>query len=168
MKIMLHVFCFTLLAALLAGCASTHAREIALDQSARTAALEPQDVRRTVDAMVDSLIADKEFIQKFGGEKVTIAIAELSNKTTMHLETSSIITSVRTKLLRAHQFRFMDLDKARLCLYGELNEMRQQIDGVTDRYFKCTLNLKDSQTGEYVWSDEKEIRKEQKTSVFGF
>ena len=53
-------------------------------------------------------------------------------------------------------------------LYGELSEMRSQIDGITDRYFKFTLNLKDLKSGELIWSDEQEIRKEMKTSVMGF
>ena len=45
--------------------------------------------------------------------------------------------------------------------------MRQHVDGVTDRYYKFTLNLKDIGSGEIVWSDEQEIRKQQETSVFG-
>ena len=53
-------------------------------------------------------------------------------------------------------------------LYGELTEMRQHVNGVTDRYYKFTLNLKDLRTGELVWSDEQEIRKQQETSTFGF
>ena len=46
--------------------------------------------------------------------------------------------------------------------------MRDQTNGVTDRYFKFTLNLKDLATGEIVWTDEQEIRKEQKRGVVGF
>ena len=57
---------------------------------------------------------------------------------------------------------------AQMYLYGGLSEMRQQVDGVTDRYFKFTLNLKDLRSGELVWSDEQEIRKEQKRGVIGF
>ena len=57
---------------------------------------------------------------------------------------------------------------AQMYLYGELSEMRQHVDGVTDRYYKFTLNLKDLRSGELVWSDEQEIRKIQERAVFGF
>ena len=53
-------------------------------------------------------------------------------------------------------------------LYGALTEMRQQVNGVTDRYYKFTLNLKDLRSGEIIWSDEQEIRKEQTKSTMGF
>lgn len=45
-----------------------------------------------------------------------------------------------------------------------------QIGGinVTDRYYKFTLNLKDLRSGEIVWTDEQEIRKEQTSNTFGF
>ena len=46
--------------------------------------------------------------------------------------------------------------------------MRSRTDGVTDRYFKFTLNMKDLKSGEIAWTDEQEIRKEQKRSVVGF
>jgi hypothetical protein len=46
--------------------------------------------------------------------------------------------------------------------------MRQQVDGVTDRYFKFTLNMKDLRTGEIAWTDEQEIRKQQTKATLGF
>ena len=36
-----------------------------------------------------------------------------------------------------------------------------------NRYFKFTMNLKDLRSGEIIWSDEQEIRKEQTRSVMG-
>ena len=37
----------------------------------------------------------------------------------------------------------------------------------TDRYFKFNLNLKDLRTGEIIWTDEQEIRKDQKKRILG-
>ena len=37
----------------------------------------------------------------------------------------------------------------------------------TDRYFKFNLNLKDLRSGEIVWTDEQEIRKDEKRRYFG-
>ena len=68
---------------------------------------------------------------------------------------------------------------AQMYLYGELSEMRQSVDDAsgnwlnitfsktTDRYFKFNLNLKDLRSGEIVWTDEQEIRKDEKRRYFG-
>jgi uncharacterized protein (TIGR02722 family) len=180
------------------GCStSTIATETQLDRKAMTAALEPQDVRRTVEKMVDSMLADQEFIAEIGGKRPVLDITGIKNRSSMHLDMRSITSSIRTKLLRSRRFRFMDRSTAaddlqimndqalngmtdqskavkmgrqsaaQMYLYGELSEMRQHVDGVTDRYYKFTLNLKDIGSGEIVWSDEQEIRKQQETSVFG-
>ncbi len=185
-------------AALFAGCATTTARETQLDRKAMTAALEPQDVRRTVEKMVDSMLQDQEFIREIGGNRPVLDISGIQNRSTMHLDMTSLTDSIRTKLLRSRKFRFMDRttsaedlqfmndqalngmtdpskaisagqqSAAQMYLYGALTEMRQQINGITDRYYKFTLNLKDLRSGEIIWSDEQEIRKEQTKSSLGF
>lgn len=184
-------------AALFTGCRTTVATETQLDRQAMSAALEPQDVRRTVEKMVDSMLADQTFIAEIAGKRPVLDITGLKNRSSMHLDMKSITSSIRTKLLRSRRFRFMDRSTAaddlqfmndqalngmtdqtkavragqqsaaQMYLYGELTEMRQHVDGVTDRYFKFTLNLKDIRTGELVWSDEQEIRKQQERTTFG-
>ena len=186
------------LAAGAAGCATTVARETQLDMKPKTAALEPQDVRRTVEKMVDSRLADQDFIAEVGGRRPVLDITGIKNRSTMHLDMASITDSIRTKLVRSRKFRFMDRttsaddlqfmndqalngltdakkavragkqSAAQMYLYGALTEMRDQTNGVTDRYFKFTLNLKDLSSGELVWTDEQEIRKEQTNNVLEF
>jgi len=185
-------------AALATGCSTTVARETQLDMKPKTAALEPQDVRRTVEKMVDSMLADQEFIKEIGGSRPVLDVTEIKNRSTMHLDTAMITDSIRTKLVRSRKFRFMDSktagddlkfmndqalngmtdqakavrtgqqSAAQMYLYGALSEMRSNENGITDRYFKFTLNLKDLRTGEIVWTDEQEIRKEQTSNTFGF
>ena len=185
------------LSAMLCGCATTVARETQLDRKAMTAALEPQDVRRTVEKMVDSMLQDQEFIAEVGGDRPVLDISGIKNRSSMHLDMASITDSIRTKLIRSRKFRFMDRttsaddlefmndqalngltdqskaiqagqqSAAQMYLYGALSEMRQQSNGVTDRYYKFTLNLKDLRTGEIIWTDEQEIRKQQERSTFG-
>lgn len=185
-------------AALMVGCASTHARETQLDMTAKTAALEPQDVRRTVEKMVDSMLMDEEFIREVGGKRPVLDITGIKNRSSMHIDMTSITDSIRTKLIRSRKFRFLDRSTsgddleimndqalggltdskqavktgkqsaAKMYLYGALSEMRSQTDDVTDRYYKFTLNLKDLQSGEIIWTDEQEIRKEQVRNVMGF
>ena len=195
-------------AAILCGCAMT-ARETQLDRQAMSAALEPQDVRRTVEKMVDSMITDADVIKEVGGNKPVLDIGGLKNRSTMHIDMNMITSSIRTKLIRSRLFRFVDRttaaadlqfmndqalngltdqrkavragqqSAAQMYLYGELSEMRQDVDDTsenwaditftssTDRYFKFNLNLKDLRTGEIIWTDEQEIRKDQKRRVFG-
>jgi uncharacterized protein (TIGR02722 family) len=197
-NIMKVVIIAAIAAAFSSGCSTSMvATETQLDRKAMTAALEPQDVRRTVEKMVDSMLADQEFIAEIGGKRPVLDITGIKNRSSMHLDMRSITSSIRTKLLRSRRFRFMDRSTAaddlqimndqalngmtdqskavkmgrqsaaQMYLYGELSEMRQHVDGVTDRYYKFTLNLKDIGSGEIVWSDEQEIRKQQETSVFG-
>lgn len=183
-------------AAVFSGCVTTTARETQLDRKAMSAALEPQDVRRTVEKMVDSMLADQEFIAEVGGKRPVLDISGIKNRSSMHLDMASITDSIRTKLIRSRRFRFMDRttsaddlqfmndqalngmtdqskavrtgqqSAAQMYLYGALTEMRQQVNGVTDRYYKFTLNLKDLRSGEIVWTDEQEIRKESEKTLF--
>ena len=196
-------------AAILCGCAMT-ARETQLDRQAMSAALEPQDVRRTVEKMVDSMLADAEVIKEVGGNRPVLDIAGMKNSSTMHINMGMITSSIRTQLIRSRLFRFVDRttaaddlqfmndqalngltdqrkavragqqSAAQMYLYGELSEMRQSVDDAsenwmnvtfsktTDRYYKFNLNLKDIRTGEIIWTDEQEIRKEQVRNVMGF
>ena len=195
-------------AAILCGCAMT-ARETQLDRPAMSAKLEPQDVRRTVEKMVDSMITDADVIKEVGGNKPVLDITGIKNRSTMHIDMNMITSSIRTKLIRSRLFRFVDRttaaddlqfmndqalngltdqrkavragqqSAAQMYLYGELSEMRQEVDDTTenwtditftsstDRYYKFNLNLKDLRTGEIIWTDEQEIRKDQKRRVFG-
>ena len=189
-------------ACVLSGCATTHARETQLDLAPKTAALEPQDVRRTVEKMVDSMLNDSDFkddLRKaFGEERPVIDLAEVKNNSSMHIDTKMVTSSIRTKLIRSRKFRFMDHTTAandqrflndqalngmtdpskavrmgkqsaqQLYLYGALDEIRNQTDDVTDRYYKFNLNLKDIKSGEIVWTDEQEVRKEQVKALIGF
>ena len=195
-------------AAILCGCAMT-ARETQLDRPAMSAKLEPQDVRRTVEKMVDSMITDADVIKEVGGNKPVLDITGIKNRSTMHIDMNMITSSIRTKLIRSRLFRFVDRSTAaddlqfmndqalngltdprkavragqqsaaQMYLYGELSEMRQEVDDAsenwanitfttsTDRYYKFNLNLKDLRTGEIIWTDEQEIRKDQKRRVLG-
>ena len=187
--------------ALLAGCATTHARETQLDLGPKRAALEPQDVRRTVEKMVDSMVESKrvkKIIDAAGEDGPVLDVAEIKNRSTMHLDMKMLTNSMRTKLIRTEKFSFVDKttagedlsmmndqalnglvdpskaivagqqSAAQLYIYGDLHEMRSQTDDVTDRYYMFSLNLKDLRTGKIVWSDEQEIRKEEVKNVMGF
>ena len=52
-------------------------------------------------------------------------------------------------------------------LTGALTEMKTQVGRTTDQYFKFSMTLKDLRSGELVWADEQEIRKESTRPRFG-
>lgn len=177
------------------GCQSTGGR-MDLDTVTKTAAIGPEDVRETVADLVDSMLGDQDFLDEYCKGRPVLDVAQIQNRSSMHLDMRSITDSMRTKLVRSRKFKFVDhtsaetdiyfsegaatvnadpskvvqmgqQSAAQLYIYGALSEMRQQVGGVTDRYYKFTLNVKDLKTGELAWTDEKEIRKFQKKSAMG-
>jgi uncharacterized protein (TIGR02722 family) len=99
--------CLTCCAALLAGC-STTVKEVPLDRTAATTRIEPQDIRRTVEKMVESLLVApgvKEFVS---GRRPVLDVEPMQNRTAQHIDMVSLTESVRMQLLRSGVFRFVD------------------------------------------------------------
>jgi uncharacterized protein (TIGR02722 family) len=185
--------------ALVTGCATTPAvREVALDRSPITSKIEPQDVRRTVEKMAESLISAPGVKEAVGGARPVLDIEPLKNRTTQHIDMVSITDSLRSQLLRSGLFRFVDKSTsgtdiefmdaqanlgltdqrkaikpgqqsaAQMYLTGSLTEIKNEVGRTVDQYYKFSMILKDLRTGELVWSDEREIRKESVKPVMGF
>lgn len=98
-------------AALFTGCTTT-VKEVPLDRTAATTKIEPQDIRRTVEKMVDSLLVApgvKEFV---ADRRPVLDIEPMQNRTTQHIDMLSLTESVRMQLLRSGMFRFVDRSAA--------------------------------------------------------
>lgn len=176
---------------MMSGCASTPAvREVALDRAPITYKLEPQDVRRTVEKMAESLLSAPGVKEAVGGRRPVLDVEPLKNRTSQHVDMVSITDSLRNQLLRSGLFRFVDKSTsatdiefmnaqanqgltdpakaikpgqqsaAEMYLTGALSEIKNKVGRTVDQYYNFSLILKDLRTGEIVWSDEKEIRKE--------
>lgn len=94
-------------AVFLAGCA-TKVKEVPLDRAAATTQIEPQDIRRTVEKMTESLLIApgvKEFVS---GRRPVMDVEPMQNRTTQHVDMLSLTESVRMQLLRSGMFRFVD------------------------------------------------------------
>ena len=186
-------------AALIAGCASTPAvREVALDRSPITHKIEPQDVRRTVEKMAESLLSAPGVKEAVGGTRPVLDVEPLKNRTTQHIDMVSITDSLRSQLLRSGMFRFVDkstsgtdiefMDSqaqlgltdqrkaikpgqqsaAQMYLTGALSEIKNEVGRTVDQYYKFSMIIKDLRSGEIVWADEREIRKESVKPRVGF
>ena len=98
-------------ALLLAGCATT-VQEVPLDRAAATTKLEPQDVRRTVEKMVESLLVAPGVREFVSDRRPVLDIEPMKNRSTQHIDMLSITDSVRMQLLRSGLFRFVDRSAA--------------------------------------------------------
>ena len=56
---------------------------------------------------------------------------------------------------------------AEFLLTANFSEIKQKGGNLTDVYYKFTMSLKNLRTGILEWSEEKEIRKVMKKSMFG-
>ena len=199
MKGYIHFFVGLALLAVCTGCASGHGPVIVGspdDTRSLTTKIEPQDVRATVEKMTESLLADSGVLEVTKGAKPILDIEPMKNKTQMLVDMKSITDSIRMRLIRSRQFRFMDrstsgadiaiMDEqaqlgltdrrkairpghqsaAQMYLTGELTEMSQTDGRTLHRYYKFSMILKDLLSGEIVWADEKEISKVTRRSVF--
>ncbi len=173
---------------LLSGCATT-VKEVPLDRTAATTRIEPQDIRRTAEKMVESLLVApgvKEFVSN---RRPVLDVEPMQNRTTQHIDMLSLSESVRMQLLRSGMFRFVDrsstgtaavdvermnqesmlglVDSSKagqqtaldMYLTGTLSEIKNVTGRTIDQYYKFSMILKDLKSGEIVWADEQEIRK---------
>ena len=156
------------------------------------------DLQMIAGKMVDSMLTFPPVMEMTASRRPIIQVERIKNKTMQHVDTESITDTIRTKLLRSGKFRFTDRttdqetvaelqaqnsggltdpnkavafgqqEAAEYILTGNFSEITQSAGRVTDVYYKFTLNLKNLRTGILEWSDEKEIRKNAKSSVIGF
>ena len=184
---------------MITGCATAPTvREVALDRAPITSKLEPQDVRRTVEKMAESLLSAPGVREAVGGTRPVLDVEPLKNRTTQHVDMVSVTDSLRMQLLRSGLFRFVDKatsgtdiefmdaqanlgltdqkkairpgqqSAAQMYLTGALSEIKNQAGRTVDQYYKFSMTLKDLRTGELVWADEQEIRKESVKPRMGF
>lgn len=197
MKKLMYMSLLALVGAFISGCATTSTtREVTLDRKPMTYKLEPQDIRRTVERMVESMQQDTDLEEYGYTSKPVLDIFPVKNNTSQHLDMKSFTDSLRSSLRKTNMFRFVDRSTAanditimneqalggltdptkavqmgqqsaaQMTITGELSEMKNREGRVTDAYYKFSLQLKDLRTGELVWTDEQEIRKETTRPIF--
>ena len=199
MKANINFFAGLAMLAVLMGCVSGPGQVMVgnPDDTRRlTTKIEPQDIRLTVEKMTESLIADPGVLDATKGEKPILDIEPMKNKSQMIIDMKSITDSIRMRLIRSRQFRFVDrstagadiaiMDEqaqlgltdrrkairpgqqsaAQMYLTGELTEMSQSDGRTLHRYYKFSMILKDLRSGEIVWADEKEISKVRNRPMF--
>ncbi|MCL1921069.1 MAG: penicillin-binding protein activator LpoB [Kiritimatiellaeota bacterium] len=120
----------------------------------------------------------------------------VKNATSGHVDTKSFTDSLRVALLKSRKFRFVDRTRdtetidemrrqargglvdpdkaiaagqqiaAQMQLMGRVMDDKTKVGRTTDVYYKFTLELLDMTSGEIVWADEHELRKETTRPIF--
>jgi len=199
MKTSFNFFAALALLAAFTGCVSGHGPVVVGspdDVRSLTTRIEPQDIRNTVEKMTESLLSDPGVLEATKGERPILDIEVMKNRSQMIIDMKNITDSIRMRLIRSRQFRFVDrstsgaditiMDEqaqlgltdprkavrpgqqtaAQMYLTGELTDMSQSDGRTVHRYYKFSMTLKDLRSGEIVWADEKEVSKVTVRPVF--
>ncbi|NOZ52707.1 MAG: penicillin-binding protein activator LpoB [Gammaproteobacteria bacterium] len=156
------------------------------------------DLQQIAGKMVDSLLTFPPIVEVTNQRRPVMFVDTIKNKTSEHIDTESVTDTISNKVLRSGKFRFVDMTKvesvkkqmdfqsdsgmvnestavnmgrqigAEYMMYGNLSSIVKRGGGVKDVYYKFTLKVMHLETGVVEWSDEKEIRKTKKKSMFGF
>ena len=188
-----------LLAALLAlimGCAGKSTYVPAGTTTQVDANMSDTDIRTMAQSMYNSLqsrlarVADP-------GETPVVALLQIANKTSEHIDTDMIADKIQIEILRAGTMRFVDrsivkdmvkefdlgasgfLDPesaksagkalgADYFLYGELGSIKKTEGRTQLNWYRVTMKLTDAETNEILWADDYEIKKSHTKAVIGW
>jgi len=133
---------------------------------------------------------------QYAGEKPRWMLArDMKNETDEHVNTRTIMEKIRTRLINEGVAKFIDdqaiedilnqmklqqsglfdnrtvaqvgkLVGAKVILRGTISSIRKKSDRQDIIYYNITLQLVNIQTGEIVWTDEKEIQRLTSKSLF--
>lgn len=152
------------------------------------------DMQKVAKALVDSLVAHP-VIDKAKTPPV-VAVTNLQNKTSEHIDTQSIMDMIRVELMKTGKVVFIDKEArqdiadeynyqnsgmvsdetkkgpggqtgADFIVNGRLDSIVQEVGKDKTVYYKITLNLTNLKTSVINWTDHKEIRKAYKKKTIG-
>ncbi|MBV1873505.1 MAG: penicillin-binding protein activator LpoB [Gammaproteobacteria bacterium] len=155
------------------------------------------DLQMIAGQMVDSLLTFPPIVDITSKRRPVMFVDTIKNKTSEHIDTESVTDTISSKVLHSGKFRFVDMSKvsavqkqlayqnesgmvsqssamnmgrqigAEYMMYGNLSSIVKRNGSSKDVYYKFTLKVMHVESGIVEWSDEKEIRKSSKKSLFG-
>jgi penicillin-binding protein activator len=151
------------------------------------------DLQLIAKKMVNSLSTSQRFAQD--SNRPIVVVGRMRNKTSEHIDMSSLADKIQTQLQQSGKFRLLDKAarediaeeyeyqesgyvapdavkgpggqaSADFIMTGEIASIVQEVGVDKLVYYKMTVKLNDVRTGIVEWTDEKEIRKKfEKKSV---
>jgi len=175
------------IALLFAGCATTGAQRIGLDDSGRTddLGLGSQDFRTITERMARSLSSLHAIANAASPPR--IAFLEIENRSSDVMDTRMFLEKTRTLLLgnSGGRFRFLDRERVQAILLereakraglvtssrtdhlggadffltGSVSSIDQVVGSQRTTYMRFAFRLVDAETSDIVWEDEYEMKK---------
>jgi len=153
-----------------------------------SASFSVSDQKMLVETLINKLVNDSGFIQELGGQKPTLLIDIVKNKTSEQIDTESMTDTIKVNIVKARMFSIVNRDKmdilakeqslnqagltdsqkaiqlgkiwgAQYVLHGNFSSIVNYVGKEKQVYYKFTLVIQNIQTGEEVWIDESELNK---------
>ena len=187
-----------LAAALVSGCSTEVSYGDAKATETVTVDYGSTDLQSMSGKMVQSLIDNPVMTEISSTGRPVLFVDSIRNKTSEHIDTEALTDTMRTQLLRSGKVRFVDMSKvaavkeqleyqqaagmvdpasmvrmgkqtgAQYMLYGNLASIVKDNGKVKDVFYQLTMNLMALKSGELVWADQQEIRKQSKKKTLGW
>lgn len=170
----------------LVSCAGTQYQDVS--KNTLSASFSVSDQKMLVDNLVGKLINDIGFKQELRGERPTLLIDIVKNKTSEQIDTESMTDTLKVNIIKSRMFSILNRDKmdilakeqslnqsgltdgqkatqlgklwgAQYVLYGSFSSIVNYVGKEKQVYYKFTLIIQNIQTGEEVWIDEAELNK---------
>jgi len=197
LKPVFNILLISLMSTVVIGCASNVKYGDASAVETTTTDFGSTDLQQIASKMVDSLLTFPPIVEITGKRRPVMFVHNIKNKTSEHIDTESVTDTISTRVLRSGKFRFVDMTKvaavkkqlnyqagsgmvdqskavamgrqigAEYMMYGSLSSIVKRDGSTKDVYYKFTMKVMHLESGIVEWSDEKEIRKSKKKSMFG-
>ena len=194
----LMVLAFIATGSFLSGCSTEVSYGDAKETETVTVEYGSTDLQSLASKMARSLADSPAVKEASANGRPVLFVDSIRNKSSEHIDTEALTDSMRTQLLRSGKFRFVDMSKvqsvkeqleyqqqsgmvnpaamvrlgkqtgAQYMLYGNLASIVKDNGKVKDVFYQLTMNLMDLKSGELVWADQQEIRKQSKKKTLGW
>lgn len=180
-----------------AGCASKSVYVPAGETTQMGAELSDTDIRDMAQAMYNSLQSRLVTIRGADAPVAVVALLEVRNKTSEHIDTDMVADKLQIELLRAGTMRFVDrtrimdmsaefdlaesgfIDPAKAksagkalgadyFLYGEVGSIKKTEGRTKLNYYRLSMKLTDIETNEVLWAEDFETKKMYTKPGFGW
>lgn len=183
-KLMKTIFCLSLIF-LLWGCTGTSVYVSPGETTQMDDKYSDTDMKMMAESMYNSIINNLGNL----GEKKVIALLQIYNKTSEHIDTNSIADKLQIQLLKSGTLRFVDRSKidamksqfnlaaigmmdsesvkqagnvigADYFLSGSLSSIEKRNRTKSLTFYRLSMRLVDTETNEIIWADEFEVKKQ--------
>lgn len=154
----------------------------------------PTEMQAIAQKMTESMTA----ASVWGPERPDLVFGGVENRTNQHIDMQNITDTIRTSLIQSQKFHVLAGEQgiaemegelayqaggavdsayavelgrqrgAEYVIYGRFTSIKSAGGDVESLHYKFTLNAVNVQTRQIVWAEEKQLRKRQEKTLFGW